>query len=326
MTNAPTLVPAETANDVLLAAVLAAAPGEERRQAIGALLQEEAYGRIEKILARRFRQSRLPPDHADDIRHEVVVRLMNRLNALTAEGDAIASFRDYVAAVTFNAFSDFAGRAYPLRTRLRNRVKSVLTTHADFAVWEWASGSVCGLARWSGQPPVPSVDAAPFEDIAEALHRMFRQSGGPLAVEDVVTALAAAAGIPSEEQPMPLTESAAVTTSDPARGLEDRQYLARLWAEIRELPLRQRVALLMHARDTSGESVTRLLPLAGIASITAIAAALEMRPEALAALWPRLPLDDLSIALTLDLTRQQIINLRQSARNRLTRKMGRRGR
>jgi hypothetical protein len=325
MTHELSAVPAETANDDLLRPVLAAAPGEERRQAIAALLQEEAYGRIEKILAHRFRQSRLPADHLEDVRHEVIVRLVNRLNALTPDSGGIASFRDYVATVAFNAFADFAGREYPLRTRLRNRVKSVLAADGGFAVWEGVSGPVCGLSQWKGQPAVPGAIAEPFENLAAALHRMFAQSGGPLAVEDVVTALAAAAGIPRDEQPVPLTAEAAVTASDPARGLEDRQYLAQLWTEIRELPLRQRVALLLHARDTSGESVSRLLPLAGIASITAIANALEMRPEALAALWPRLPLDDLSIAVTLDLTRQQIINLRQSARNRLMRRMGRRG-
>ena len=43
-------------------------------------------------------------------------------------------------------------------------------------------------------------------------------------------------------------------------------------------------------------------------------------PE-LAALWPDLPLEDAAIAERLGLTRQQVINLRKSARARLGRRM-----
>jgi hypothetical protein len=41
-----------------------------------------------------------------------------------------------------------------------------------------------------------------------------------------------------------------------------------------------------------------------------------------AAMWNRLPLDDLTIAERLGVNRQRVINLRKSARERLTRRMG----
>jgi hypothetical protein len=40
----------------------------------------------------------------------------------------------------------------------------------------------------------------------------------------------------------------------------------------------------------------------------------------LSALWDQLPLDDLSIAARLGVTRQQVINLRKAARARLARR------
>jgi hypothetical protein len=51
-----------------------------------------------------------------------------------------------------------------------------------------------------------------------------------------------------------------------------------------------------------------------------LAVALEMPPKVLAQLWNDLPLDDLAIASRLGLTRQQVINLRKSARARLARR------
>ncbi|HEX8409823.1 MAG TPA: hypothetical protein VF883_13260, partial [Thermoanaerobaculia bacterium] len=113
-----------------------------------------------------------------------------------------------------------------------------------------------------------------------------------------------------------------VAHADPTGSLEATQFLTVLWQEIRLLPLPQRTALLLQARDSGGESVTCLLPLAGIAGIDAIAEALEMAAESFVELWPRLPLDDRTIAGILGVTRQQVINLRQAARNRLSRRTG----
>jgi hypothetical protein len=48
---------------------------------------------------------------------------------------------------------------------------------------------------------------------------------------------------------------------------------------------------------------------------------MEMPPAQLATLWPRLPLSDLEIAAALNVGRQQVINLRKSARARLQRRL-----
>jgi hypothetical protein len=103
--------------------------------------------------------------------------------------------------------------------------------------------------------------------------------------------------------------------------LEHREYLGRLWEEVCQLPVRQRVALLLNLCDEQGRGVVVLLPRTGTASIREIAAALEIPPLEFAAMWAGLPLDDAHIAERLGLSRQQVINLRKSARDRLCRRL-----
>ena len=86
------------------------------------------------------------------------------------------------------------------------------------------------------------------------------------------------------------------------------------------LPLRQRRALLLNLRDETGAGAIELFPMTGVASIRRIADALELDYTGFAELWPSLPLDDRDIAARLGLDRQQVINLRKSARARLARR------
>src|SRR5205085_11863617 len=102
--------------------------------------------------------------------------------------------------------------------------------------------------------------------------------------------------------------------------LDQRAHLEKLWAEICELPLRQRVALLLGLRDAQGRGVLALLPLIQIASLRQIAAALSLSAESLATLWNQLPLEDRAIAEAIGVTRQQVVNLRKCARERLRRR------
>ena len=102
--------------------------------------------------------------------------------------------------------------------------------------------------------------------------------------------------------------------------MEDQQFLAKLWEQICLLNQPQRIALLLNLRDESGPA-TELFPLLGVATVREIAEAVGIPPEEFATLWQELPLDDLRIAEILDVTRQQVINLRKAARDRLRRRM-----
>lgn len=61
----------------------------------------------------------------------------------------------------------------------------------------------------------------------------------------------------------------------------------------------------------------REFELRGVASLRQLAALLSFSPEQFAAIWPELPQDDATIAQRLQLQRQQVINLRRVARDRL---------
>ena len=104
--------------------------------------------------------------------------------------------------------------------------------------------------------------------------------------------------------------------------LQRREELASLWNEILLLPLPQRSALLLNLRGGGSGSAIALLVLLGVTTFDALAAALAMTGEELAAIWRELPMDDLTIAGRLGVTRQQVINFRQSARKRLDRRRG----
>lgn len=101
---------------------------------------------------------------------------------------------------------------------------------------------------------------------------------------------------------------------------ERRHQLQRIWAEIKELPPRQRAALLLNLRDEGGRGIVDLWIIIGITTPEAMAQALSMETEQFAQVWKDLPLDDNQIAQLLGLTRQQVINLRKSARERLGRR------
>jgi DNA-directed RNA polymerase specialized sigma24 family protein len=110
-------------------------------------------------------------------------------------------------------------------------------------------------------------------------------------------------------------------TQPAEQAIDCRRYAARLWKEIGALPRRQKIALLFHLRDKHGNPALPLFQLTGTAFLPAIATAVGMSVAELAAIWNDLPLDDNHIAALLSCTRQQVINLRMSARKRLAKRI-----
>ena len=77
----------------------------------------------------------------------------------------------------------------------------------------------------------------------------------------------------------------------------------------------------MNLRDVHGANGAALLLMSGVASFDEIAGAMGLEPEKLSEIWNDLPFDDNTIARSLDISRQQVINLRKAARERLLRRM-----
>lgn len=163
---------------------------------------------------------------------------------------------------------------------------------------------------------------------AELVAAIFNQAGRRIEFDELVSVVAAlravreqvAQSAVDEERDDPFANIADHRVNVAAEA-EQRHFLKWLWTEIGHLPVRQRMALLLNLRDEQGGGVVALLPVTGVASIRQIAAMLEMPLEELARLWPELPLEDSAIARRLSLTRQQVINLRKCARERLGRRI-----
>jgi hypothetical protein len=156
---------------------------------------------------------------------------------------------------------------------------------------------------------------------ANTLAMVFQRAAAPMLLDDVVSLFMSLWNV-SEATHAELPETAAPESSGPQAQYESRQFLSKLWEEIRELPPQQRAALLLNLRDADGGNALGQFVLAGIASAREIAAALEIPAERLREIWNDLPMNDRHIAELLRRTSQQVINLRKSARERLSRRMG----
>lgn len=250
-----------------------------------------------------------------------------------ADGEGISGFDDCVAKVAFNAVHAFLRRRYPERTRLRNRLWYLFSHDRRFAVWEAGGETVCGIAAWRGRAAksvtIPAGRATNAmldrKSPAAALHAIFAHVNEPLRFDDLVRLAAElwhVVDVPRAE----IRGDERAHGPGPAVELETRQYAEALWDKVRQLPDNQRTALLLNLRDVGSTNGMSLLLLSGIATIDQLATALGMTEERLAQIWNDLPYDDLTIGGMLGLTRQQVINLRKSARERLARRMTARNR
>ncbi len=131
------------------------------------------------------------------------------------------------------------------------------------------------------------------------VEQIFQTARGPVRFDDLVATIAEIRGIRDE----PLTEIDERASSDETpidEKLSLREFAVTLWSEIKMLPIRQRIALLLSFRDPQGGSATALLVSSGVAGIREIAAILEMPVTEFAGMWNSLPFDDAEIASKLE--------------------------
>lgn len=275
---------------------------------------------------------------ANDAVQDVLLDLTGRLRRLRGgHADSIATRGDEPVILNFRAYVSSAGRraagavlrrSNPERYRLRNRIRYSLKTNPALALAEDEQGRrIGGTNGVMDSPPLtadllkdaPVPAGASGMALGKLLESVLVRIDRPVFLDDLTDYIGAALGGFAREEDF---EAAAATpSSNLAEQMDQRAWLTHLWTEILELPRNQRVALLLNLRDHIGDSALRLIPAMGIASIRQIAAVLEMPAEELAQLWRRLPIDDQQLAEMLALTRQQIANLRKSARERLIRRM-----
>ena len=269
-----------------------------------------------------------------DMESGVALQLLARLRAIR-QGDAepISDFNSYVVSVAINACHARLRSRYPERAKLKNRLRYLLERDKRFSLWNLTGEWVCGKREWEGRagavPVAGSGAKYALDDLGTAVRDIFTDAGRPMPFDSLVAAVVDATGLsePVEEpfEDLPGGPGGMGSPGAMDTGVEtvlvQRSDLAGLWREVRELPANQRAALLLNLRDSEGNGIIEFFPSTGTASIRDLAAAVSIRVEEFATLWKDLPLNDLAIATRLGLTRQQVINLRKSARFRLARRL-----
>lgn len=333
--------------DSRLRALVDAPDDASAEAAIGDLLGGDAGALARDIVRRELLHSPAGAAYIDDVLADVRLRLMRKLARLrpTAGEDRdepVENFLAYVSVVAENACYAFLRAQYPERTRFRNRIRYAIGHHPTTALTrdgdgQWRCASTRAVRKapaagaserflddpggWLSHHDIQRAQALPalLDELLASLER-------PVELDRLVDALAIVLGVVDLQPASPRDDAGpALEAVDPAPAvsdvLEHREALVAAWAEIVELPTRQRAALLLNLRDPDGGAILHILPGTGVVSMEGIAAALEIDGPMLEALWVNLPLDDLSIAAQLGLTRQQVINLRKSARARLARRL-----
>ncbi len=325
---------------------------EEAERRLETLLEQRVSPLIRKIVARKLSahggKNLFPSEDLEDVAGDATLILLRRLHALRMQPGAsdIESLDDYTAAVAYSVCAHHLRRRHPARSRLKSRLRYVLGREPRFLLWEVEGlGLCCGFSRWHGQAPDRSAaerlteveqkpdrwpqswKRPPFVDRADPgpmVGEIFERIAGPVELDRLVGLVASIWQIERGQQSGfdTVFERLADTPATPEIAIDRRRFLERLWIEIQQLPVRQRVALLLNLRDSQGAGMLWIFPVIGVASLRAIAGALEVSVEELAGLWGRLPVDDTVLAERLGCTRQQVINLRMSARKRLSNRLG----
>lgn len=342
--------------DTLLAPLLLKAEDEEADEFLARLIAAHAEPVINGVIRFKLRLGSGGVDaeaEAEDLRQEAIAQLLTRLQKFRADAEAhpIEDLRGLAATIAYRLCASWMRRQFPERRALRNRIQYLLTRQAGFAIWREDPNDeneskrlIAGFAAWKGRRP--SAGAANLRRLSQdekildalggggrgaklkdALAAVFNHIGAPVEFDKLVKMMADLLRIEDrmvesiDADPGDNGFDLADREADVARRVEKRIFLQRLWDEVRQLPRQQRVALLLNLRDAEGRGCIALLPALGIATLGRLAEALEMSAEGFAEVWNETPLEDAKIAELLRLTRQQVINARKSARERLARRL-----
>jgi RNA polymerase sigma factor (sigma-70 family) len=327
----------------------------ESQAALEQLICNQAQPLVKDIISFKLRassaawSSNRDAQEVEDVSSEVIVKLVSALReckSAPAE-KPIGNLRSYVAVMAYNASDAYLRQKYPRRFSLKNKIKYVLTHHPGLSLWETEGGAMlCGFSAWRQMNQTGAgarrsdTDRTEIRDFllkkaeGRALGRMnpgeqiaavCEYADSPLEIDDLVTIMAEIWGVRDAPPPGSSDDSTLSALSDPTQRfdsvLDHQARIKEVWNEMVQLPLRQRVALLLNLRDEQGGSAIAMLPILRIASIQQIAEALEMPDQEMAVLWNELPMEDAAIGKRLGATRQQVSNLRKCARERLSRRL-----
>jgi hypothetical protein len=273
-----------------------------------------------------------------DLEDAVGCAVQKLLLGLSHGGD-VGGLLEYASTVAERAFVDHLRLKRPRWSSLKRRLLYLASLEGERAIiekWDTASGAVIGLKAWRGrrfQPTDRYLDLRqdpsalrlrslggrdPSElSLAELVWTYFGWVRTPVEIDCLTNDLASILGL-SEHSEEPLEGLTAAGRDPPAAEgqpfEEDPERIReKLWQEIRELPIRQRTALLLAMQREE------LLFLAG--SVEGFANSVQATDGSRLDLWRSVPLKDREIGVMIGATSQQVSNLRKCARERLRRRL-----
>ena len=295
---------------------------------------------IKPIVRRKLRVSLGPDDtskrnqDAVDLVGEIKLALLAEIQRASDSTAAIRHLNAYAASVAFNACHQYFRSSFPERERLKNKLRYLLAHDHSFALWRDSKDRwLCGFATWSTRTDHRNAEPSTQTDLALVgnkretsavlLKAYFAERGGPVLFDDLLSHVAGAVGLVEPAESSEDSTGISIRLIDPQpridAAVENASRLRALWSEVLKLPMPHRTALLLNLRDDGGDNLLAALPFSGVASMRDVARSIEMNFEELARIWNELPWDDNRIAEHLGMTRQQVINLRQTARVKLAR-------
>lgn len=309
--------------DPLLLGFLEASNDTDSQRELDQIVTTHVGPVVKVIVASKLRASpnaaSTSGNDVQDLCNETLGLLILRLRELRTNPQAnhIQNIKDFAARIAFAVCSEHFRHKFPERTRLRNRLRYLFTHHPDFKLSRGKNRRMVVSLCAPGLELVQTETTSKVRTLSQAARSVLQRLQNPADFHEVVSLMMDLLGI--QDSPEILER---IHETPPIEQITLREDLEKIWNEICNLPLKQRCALLFHLRDEQGNGVVTLLPVTNIASFRRIAEVLEISPEKLAALWNNFPLDDHAIAEYLGVSRQQVINLRKSARERLARKFG----
>lgn len=330
--------------DQLLQPLISASSDSDVEKALTSLIQDHARPLIIGILKQKF-SGWGDADCIDDLQSEATLRLLGRLRQFrqNPEEYSIWNFRDYVVTTTGGVCATYLRSRFPNRCRLRNSLMYLLTRDPSFFLKENQSGiHICGLSEWKKSDEFVDITKENFDftkirsttgyhnasSLRTVITEIFAVSQAPVELNELIKLLITVLGVQESaiknkpEFENKILEHISDNRNNPEESVENLQFLRKMWDEVKQLPVNQRVALLLNLKDTEGADLLSVFPTRGIATFREIAAVLELSLEQFTAIWKEIPLGDLKIAELIGVTRQQVINLRKSGRERLIRRAG----
>ncbi len=200
--------------DELLIPLLDARGGAEADCLMTKLIAEYADPVIRAVVlrkVRRFGNRAGGEKDTEDVRSEVVLRLVGRLRAFLSSPaeNGIGDFRAYAAVTVYNTCHEYLRQKFPRWASLKNTLRYALSHQPGLAIWENENHEwLCGLEKWRGRAesggPLAEIPAEARErQPVEALAATLRALGGPMELDALTGLVAELWGVHDETAPDP---------------------------------------------------------------------------------------------------------------------------